>query len=213
MRIALVITVFNESSVINSVLRGVLKVIKNVFVVNDASTDKTKAKLLKLPVTLINNFTNLGYTKSLEKGIIKAFKTGADFVITFDGDGQHDPTDIKKIIKIIDMYQPDLIIGRRHKKNRFMEEVFGLYSKTKYGFSDPLCGLKAYKKDFFYTYGGRLENKYTIGTEIIFRALRDGVEYFEIPIKSSKRKNVSRFGNQLKGNLLELKAFLNILFT
>ena len=57
-----------------------------------------------------------------------------------------------------------------------------------------------------------LESKYSIATELIFRAIKDGASFFEIPIKIEKRINKSRFANNLKGNLLELKAFFNILF-
>ena len=92
-----------------------------------------------------------------------------------------------------------------------MEEVFGLYSKLRFGFSDPLCGLKAYKKALFERYGC-LEKKYTIATELTFKAIGDGANFEEISTESEKRLTKSRFADDLKGNLLELKALINIFF-
>jgi len=212
MNIALVIPAYNEERNIKRVIDSVKPYIKKIYVIDDASSDQTVKKIQEFAINILHNKKNLGYVKSLEKGIKIAFKNGADYVITFDGDGQHNANDLEKVISIIEKKSPDLIIGKRSMKNRFMEEVFGIYSKLRFGISDPLCGVKAYKKSLFYKYGQRLETKYTIATEIIFRAIKDGVKYYEVPIKINKRINKSRFGNQLWGNFLELKAFLNILF-
>lgn len=212
MEIALVIPVFNEETTIRKVIKKAFLYIKKIIVVNDHSTDNTEKILKKLPITLINNQKNLGYAKTLEKGIKKAFSLGAEYVITFDADGQHKVSDLKKFISIIEKGKPDLVLGKRSFKNRFMEEVFGIYAKLKYGFSDPLCGMKAYKKELFEKYGC-LEKKYTIATELVFKAIKDKASFVEISIKSEKRQTQSRFASSLKGNFLEFKALINILFT
>ena len=212
MEIALVIPVFNEEATIKRVIEEASSVVKKIIVVNDCSNDNSGKILKSLPVTIINNQKNLGYTKTLEKGIRKAFASGADYLITFDADGQHNAGDLKKFISVIEKNKPDLVIGRRSFKNRLMEEVFGLYSRLRFGFSDPLCGMKAYKKTLFEKYNF-LEKKYTIATELTFKAVRDGASFEEISIESEKRLTKSRFANNLKGNLLELKALMNIFFT
>jgi len=212
MEIALVIPVFNEETTIKKVIKEVSSFVKKIIVVNDYSTDNSEKILKQLPITLINNQKNLGYAKTLEKGIITSFKNGADYVITFDADGQHKASDLKKFISVIEKSKPDLVLGKRLFKNRFMEDIFGIFSKLKYGFSDPLCGMKAYKKTLFEKYNF-LEKKYSIATELTFRAIRNGASFEEISIESEKRLTESRFANDLKGNFLELKALINILFT
>jgi len=211
MNFTTVIPVYNEASNIKNVIKDVKKYSKKIIVINDKSTDKTKSLINKMSVYVINNKINLGYSKSLEKGINKAFKTNANYVITFDGDGQFYASDIKKIVKIILKSRPDIIVGNRMEKNRFMEVVFGLYSKKKYGFSDPLCGLKAYNYKIYKKYGKPFENFYSIGTELLFKAANNNAKIIEIKIKTKKRKNKSRFGNSIFGNLYELRAFINIL--
>jgi len=211
MLIYIVIPTYNEEKTIFKIITQVLKYSKNIIIVDDCSTDKTKDIIKKFPVNIIDNDNNIGYTKTIEKGIIASFNMGADYVITFDADGQHRASDLKKFISVIKKKKPDLVIGNRSFKNRFMEEIFGIYAKLRYSFSDPLCGMKAYKKSLFKKYGC-LERRYSIATELTFRAIKDGVSFVEILIKSEKRQAQSRFANNLKGNLLELQALLNILF-
>lgn len=211
MQIYIVIPVYNEEETVEKVIGDVLVYSKNIIAVNDCSTDNTENILKTLPVAIVNNQEKHGYAKTLERGIREAFFSGADYVITIDADGQHRADDLKKFISVIEKEKPDLAIGKRSFKNRFMEEIIGFYSKLRYGFSDPLCGMKAYKKVLFNKYG-YLERRYSIATELTFRAIKDKASFIEIPIETEKRQNQSRFANNLKGNLLELKTLINILF-
>ena len=210
MKIFVVIPAFNEEKMIKNVVKELLIHVKNIVVVNDSSTDNTVRILKSLPIKLITNTTNIGYTKSLEKGISYAVNVGADYVITFDADGQHIAEDVAKFTEIIEKFKPDLILGVRSDYNRFMEHVWSYYTRFKYGFTDPLCGLKAYKRNILLKYPV-LEKHYTIGTEIIFKALKDGASFKEVPVKIKKRSTVSRFGNQFVGNWLEFKGLVSVI--
>ena len=210
MKIFVVIPAFNEEKMIKNVVKELLIHVKNIVVVNDSSTDNTVRILKSLPIKLITNTTNIGYTKSLEKGISYAINLGADYVITFDADGQHSAEDVVKFTEIIEKFKPDLILGVRSDYNRFMEHIWSYYTRFKYGFTDPLCGLKAYKRNILLKYPA-LEKHYTIGTEIVFKALKEGASFKEVPVKIKKRSTVSRFGNQLVGNWLELKGLVSVI--
>lgn len=210
MRICIVIPAYNEEDTLKKVVEEVKKYIKTIIVVDDASIDSTPDILKKIAVIHLRNTKNLGYAKTLEKGIKYAFAKGADYVITFDADGQHKAIDLLKVVKIINKYKPDLVIGKRNKFNRFMESIIGVYAKSRFGFSDPLCGLKAYKKSLFLKYG-RLESKNTITMEIVFRAVKDKISFKELDIQIKKRKDTARLGGFWKSNFHELRAFLNIL--
>ena len=180
--------------------------------VDDASTDKTSQYLSDLSIATIHNKTNHGYTKSIERGLRYAFKHGADYAITFDADGQHLAKDLVSFIKTIESQKPNFIIGNRSFKNRIVEKIFGLYTKRQLGFSDPFCGFKAYSRDFFKQLGNRLEDRYSIGTERIFTKLMTSkTQVIEINLTTAKREDEPRFAGALRGNLLELRAILNIL--
>ena len=210
MKIFVVIPAFNEEKTIKPVVNEVHNYVENIVVVNDCSTDNTLRILKSLPIALLNNTENVGYTKSLERGISYAVNLGADYVITLDADGQHSAEDVVKFTEIIEKFKPDLILGVRSDYNRFMEHVWSYYTRFKYGFTDPLCGLKAYKRNILLKYSV-LEKHYTIGTEIIFKALKDGASFKEVPVKIKKRSTVSRFGNQFVGNWLEFKGLVSVI--
>lgn len=210
MKIFVVIPAFNEAKTIKKVVKEAHLYVKNIIVVNDCSTDNTLQILKSLSIKLINNTANIGYTKSLEKGISYAISEGADYVITFDADGQHLAEDIAKFTTIIEKFKPDLVLGVRSEYNRLMEHIWSFYTRIKYGFTDPLCGLKAYKRNILLKYP-ILEKHYSIGTEIVFKALKEGASFRELPVKIKKRSTKSRFGNQLVGNWFELKGLVNVI--
>lgn len=208
-----VIPAYNEQDTINKVIKDVFKVIPDVVVVNDDSTDQTATKLAKLPVITLQNPNNLGYVKSIEKGLRYAFSHGADYAITFDADGQHLGTDLREFKKAINTRKPDIIFGNRSFKNRLAEKLFSLYTKRYFQISDPFCGFKAYKKSFFTKLGKKLENHYSIGTENAIRYINTHkVSVHEINLTTVKRNDESRFAGVFKGNILEVWSSLSLIW-
>lgn len=213
MNIYIIIPAFNEEKTIKKIISEIKLFNKNIIVVNDGSVDSTLKILKKLKIKIINNQHNLGYVKSLEKGINYALKIKkTDYVVTYDADNQFYINDLKNIINLIETEHPDIVVCKRNIKNRFVEKLISLYTKKKYNISDPFCGLKAFNKKIFNSKEPRLEKHYTIGTETIFESIiKNNIKIIEIPIKIKKRKDKSRFGNKIKGNFLELKAFFNLI--
>ena len=91
MRIVAVIPAYNEAATIRDVAIRTLRVVPDVVVVNDGSTDATASELLHLPLTVVSNPANLGKGASLWRGFALALSEGADAVVTLDGDAQHHP--------------------------------------------------------------------------------------------------------------------------
>ena len=209
MEIWVVIPAYNEEKTIEQVVNSVLKFVKNILIVDDCSSDKTSEILGKLPVKVIRNSINLGYTETLEKGVEQAFKSGGDYVITFDADGQHQAGDLPKYIEAIRDQEPDLVVGKRSFKNRFMENIWILFSR-KYGFSDPLCGFKAYRRSTYKKFGP-LESVYTIGTQLLFLVAKNKGKIIEVELNTKERLDKPRFAGRIRGNYLELKALVNLL--
>lgn len=209
MNIWIVIPAHNEEKSIRRIVNDVFKLNRNIIIVDDHSTDQTGHILETLPVNRITNNFVLGYTGSLQKGIEKAFAKNADYVITFDADGQHDAGDIKKFKEVIEKCKPDIVIGKRSKKNRLAETIIGFVTHKLVGISDPFCGMKAYSRSIFEKYHN-LEDCFTIGTQLAFRAIKNGATYKEIPITVHKRPDQSRFATSVRGNLLELNAIINV---
>jgi len=129
------------------------KIIKNLYssnhilIMDDKSTDETctlKKKFKK--ITLITNKNRLGYENNLKRGFKILLKKNFSHIITFDADGEHHISNIKKVKSfIIKNNEIDLLIGNRSYLNRFSERIVSFFFNRKYKIIDPLSGLKVYK--------------------------------------------------------------------
>lgn len=109
----LVIPAHNESATIREVAECALQYFCTVIVVDDGSNDSTVDKLLNLPVTLLRHTENLGKAASLWTGMQAALKLGAKGIVTMDGDGQHDPADLPRLLMVAEANPDKLVIGSR----------------------------------------------------------------------------------------------------
>ena len=114
------IPAFNEAETIRGLVERTLLMVPNVVVVDDGSHDGTADQLQGLPITLLRNERNIGKAASLWKGFAFALAQGADCVVTLDGDGQHRPEDIGRLLNAAAHYPGDIVIGARlHDKKNF----------------------------------------------------------------------------------------------
>ena len=109
-----VVPAHNEAGQIAAAVRGALHHVP-VIVVDDGSTDDTGAQARAAGATVIEQRPNQGKGAALRAGFIRALAEEADAILTFDGDGQHDPSEIPLFLEAFrtSTTPPDLIIGRR----------------------------------------------------------------------------------------------------
>jgi glycosyltransferase involved in cell wall biosynthesis len=112
-QIFIVVAAYNESKTIKSVIDRLLEKYSNVVVVDDGSTDDTLARLKSLPIFLLRHPINRGQGAALQTGIEFALRSGADIIVTFDADGQHDEEDIRFLLDPILRGECDLALGSR----------------------------------------------------------------------------------------------------
>jgi glycosyltransferase involved in cell wall biosynthesis len=117
---AVLIPAFNEAATIRDLVLRTLAMVPDVIVVDDGSTDGTRGALARLPITLLTNERNLGKAASLWRGLDYAMAHGAKRVVTLDGDGQHSPGDIGRLLRVADQFPRHIVIGARlHDKKNF----------------------------------------------------------------------------------------------
>ncbi len=107
-----VIPVHNEASTIASVVvaaRAYLPVI----VVDDASDDGSGQLAAASGAMVLTLPRQRGKGAALRHGFVEALRQGADTVVTLDGDGQHDPRDIPRLLAASQRDPESLIIGGR----------------------------------------------------------------------------------------------------
>ncbi|MBI5341846.1 MAG: glycosyltransferase family 2 protein [Deltaproteobacteria bacterium] len=110
----IVIPVFNEAENI----AGVIGEIRaeglglDIVVVDDGSSDRTRQVLCELPVQALSHPINLGYGVAVQTGMLHAVRRGYDFLVLMDGDGQHVPGEIPKLLAGLEE-GADIVIGSR----------------------------------------------------------------------------------------------------
>lgn len=111
---AIVIPAYNEANTIIDVANKALIYTPNVIIVNDASTDSTAALAQETKAIVISHAVNSGKAEALITGFNHAKSlNGIDFVVTLDGDGQHNPDNIPELIQAYEAYPNHLIIAAR----------------------------------------------------------------------------------------------------
>lgn len=85
----------------------------DVCVVDDGSTDETAQTAAGLGVTVLRLPTNLGIGGAVQTGYLWAQRRGYDVAIQLDGDGQHDPAFVARLVQPIEAGEADLVVGSR----------------------------------------------------------------------------------------------------
>jgi glycosyltransferase involved in cell wall biosynthesis len=112
---AVVIPAYNETLTITQVVNEALKLTPLVIVVNDASQDDTAALVQQTAAILVDLPVNGGKAKALQAGFEKALSLGIEAIVTLDGDAQHNPFDIPKLLAHFAQNPMDLCIASRLK--------------------------------------------------------------------------------------------------
>lgn len=85
----------------------------NVVVVNDGSSDDTAAVLRELPVKIVTHLVNLGAGAAMQTGLTYALRQGAEYILTFDADGQHRIEDALGLLQELCSGNCDVVYGSR----------------------------------------------------------------------------------------------------
>ena len=167
-KVSVVIPIYNERDNIIKLLEEVLKVIDSqagdeIILIDDCSTDDSVKLISEYQnksdsnIILVQHQNRSGQSASLLTGIIKA-NNGS--IITFDGDGQNDPKDIKNMLEIWEKEYKNsdflLLIGNRiRRKDTFSKKLasrLALYIRKiilKDNTPDTGCGIKIFSKSTF----------------------------------------------------------------
>lgn len=191
-KICVLIPTYNNGKTLKRVIDGVLDYTESIIVVNDGSTDSTSEILQHYTqITVLNLPKNKGKGNGLKTGFRKAKKSGFDYAITIDSDGQHYPDDIPVFVKALLHENKDvLLIGNRNmsqdgipKKSSFGNRFsnFWFWFETGIKLEDTQSGYRLYPlhkipKKYF-------TPKFEFEIEIIVRTAWRHVPVKNVPIK------------------------------
>lgn len=126
MKILIVIPAYNEEESIEKVVDHLTEHYPqyDYLVVNDCSTDSTEEILCRRGYNHITLPVNLGIGGAVQSGYLYATERGYDIAIQIDGDGQHDPAYIEKLIRPIVDGEADMAIGSRFIEKQGFQTSF-----------------------------------------------------------------------------------------
>jgi len=155
-KVAVLIPAFCEEKTVAEVVASARAYVRNVIVVDDASTDETAARAEAAGATVIRRSVNGGKGTALVEGFKTILEQGFDAVITMDADGFHDPD---YIVTFLDTYYRThipVLIGNRMADPRKVPLVrrwsirvmsTWLYRLMGVYVPDPPCGFRFYRCD------------------------------------------------------------------
>lgn len=115
MKTLVIIPCYNESENIVRVIGNLKKNAPDVdyIIVNDCSTDNTEQILKENGFNYVNNPINLGIGGGVQVGYMYARDHGYDIAVQMDGDGQHDPKYLHRVVQAVANDECDMSIGSR----------------------------------------------------------------------------------------------------
>ncbi|WP_457920143.1 glycosyltransferase family 2 protein [Candidatus Lokiarchaeum ossiferum] len=200
---------YNESKAIINIIRRIQHVMDPLYnycisVIDDGSSDGTYniLKNSKLKIEVIQNSENLGKGKTLLKGFQLANKN--EIVLVIDGDGEHPPEDIPKLLQPILEKKAEVVIGSRFLRLNQGSKLKGSYLKNRKQFSyfrklgnnfislliflfhrkyisDSQCGFRAFAPGVASLYNPSYSG-FEVETEMTIFYIKEGVKLLEIPM-------------------------------
>jgi glycosyltransferase involved in cell wall biosynthesis len=204
-QVAIIVPALNEERSIASVVAAVAGYGVPI-VVSDGSTDGTAEAAAAAGAIVVRHERNRGYDAALNSGFARAAELGADYAITLDADGQHDPALITEFTRLLAVGNK-LVIGVRPRPARVAEWLFAAYTRLAYGIHDPLCGMKGYSMSP-YRELGYFDSYRSIGTELMLYSVRAHHPVAEVKIPIALRHDAPRVGGAWSGNVRIFRALV-----
>lgn len=187
--VTVIIPAYNEEAIIGQVVSRVHDLYPDfqILVVNDGSRDGTAAAAAAAGAEVFSHPYNIGNGAAIKSGIRKA--TGDVFVF-MDGDGQHAPEDIEKLLAYIPDY--DMAVGARSGRDQATKAralgntLYNLFASyvANFPIEDLTSGFRAVKAEIAREFLFLLPNTYSYPTTLTLGVLRTGrsIKYVSVPI-------------------------------
>ena len=192
-KFSIIIPVFNEANTIRDLVLQLKSLYPGVevIVVNDGSTDDSAAVAQAAGAVVHNHPYNIGNGAAIKSGIRVA---SGDILVFMDGDLQHSPEDIGKMLAFFPDY--DMVVGARSMGGQAsLGRAVGnkLYNwlasyVAKFKVRDLTSGFRAIKADVAKKFVYLLPNTYSYPATLTLCTLRNGRSLKYIPIKAGERK-------------------------
>ena len=203
-KVCVLVPTYNNEQTLGKVLSSLLAFTDQIIVVNDGSTDSTSTVLQQFPqISVVGYPQNKGKGFALRTGFRHAVKSGYDYAITIDSDGQHFADDLHKFLEKLENHPAAIIIGARNMdqasvpgKSSFGNKFsnFWFWVETGLTMSDTQSGYRLYPVKILNN--NFITRKFEFEIEVLVTSAWRGIEITEVPVRvfyADKENRVSHF--------------------
>jgi len=188
----IVIAAFNEEAAIGDVVRSLTSDYPYVVVVDDGSADNTWDIARRAGAVTLRHVFNRGQGAALQTGIEYSLRHGAQYVVTFDADGQHSASSIPRLLEPIIQGRAEIVLGSRFITDsssvpwtrRLLLAAAVLFTWLTSGtrLTDAHNGMRAFSRKAAETLDIQLD-RMAHASEIIDQVVRSRLAYTEVPVR------------------------------
>jgi glycosyltransferase involved in cell wall biosynthesis len=191
MRVIAIVPCFCEAKMIQGIVNSAKRYVDVVIVADDNSTDDTVRLSVEAGALVVRN-DKKGVGSNINRGMMKAVDLDADIVVTLDGDGQHNPDEIPKLIRPVMDDNMDFVIGSRFLQYYQMPTyrkigidiitwACNIFYKQK--ITDGQSCFRAYSKRMLKELVPIKEDGFAFSVETLIKAKAKGYKIKEIPVE------------------------------
>lgn len=215
--VVIAVPAFNEERFVGSVVIQALAYSSCVLVIDDGSQDATADIARKAGAIVITHPTNLGKAQAVNTAFEWSRRNGVQFLVCIDGDGQHKPSEIEKVLAPVLVGEADIVIGSRFlgvKSEIPIYRKFGQHvltavtnAATSTSVTDSQSGFRAFSRraiELFHLSG----QGFSAESEMQILIREHKLRLAEVPISAIYREKAKRnpvgHGMQIISNLARL---------
>jgi len=212
--VSIIIPAYNEAEIIGDIVKRIRTLYPDfeIIVVNDGSTDATGELAKQAGAIVYSHPYNIGNGAAIKTGMRIA---SGDILVLMDGDGQHEPEDIGKMVGFFPDF--DMVVGARPLKNHASRaralgnRIYNRFASyvAKFKIDDLTSGFRAIKSDIACRFLYLLPNTYSYPTTLTLGVLRSGrsVKYMPINIRIRKtgKSKIKMFGDGVRFFMIIVK--------
>jgi glycosyltransferase involved in cell wall biosynthesis len=202
-----VVPAYNEARVIGGVVEELVARGHRVVLVDDGSSDETSDAARRAGAVVLRHAVNRGQGAALQTGIAYALRRGAEYVVTFDSDGQHAAEDVDALVAPLLAGRADVTLGSRFIGSsegmpggrKAILALAVIFTRVASGarVTDTHNGLRAFTRAAAAKLDIRLD-RMAHASEILDQIVRQELRYEEVPVHVrytdySRRKGQSSF--------------------